>query len=230
MTKEQLAKTIETRVYETPKTFDSVRYLCYEATAYGFHSVQIFPNMLAVAHDILDGSEVKITALGAYPHGGMTIGQKAFEAADSAAKGADEIEMMVNTRMIKNKDKDYVVAEMKAVKAAVPSDVVVKFNIEIEYLNREEIALTCEAAKEAGIDYISMTTGLYHTMGANKNDVPLTCKVDDVAYLKQCLEGSNVKIQAVGYIDNADLAKQLHDAGAERIATEYALNVMKSCN
>lgn len=230
MTKEQLAKTIESRIYETPRTYDSVRYLCYEAKAFGFRSVQVFPNMLGICREVLDGSDVKITALGAYPHGGMTVGQKAFEAADSAKKGANEIEMMANTRMIKNRDEAYILEEMKAVKAAVPENVAVKFNIEIEYLNREEIALVCEAAKKAGIDCISMSTGLYHTMDEAKNDVPLVCRAEDVAYLKQCLSGSGVKIQAVGYIDSASLAAGLLEAGADIIASEYALKIMKSCN
>lgn len=230
MTREELAKTIETRIYETPKTFDSVRYLCYEAKEFGFCSVQVFPNMLSVCREILAGSGVKITALGSYPHGGLTIPLKAFEAADSAKKGADEVEMVVNTRMIKNHNKDYILEEMKAVKAAVPTSVAVKFNIEIEYLTREEIALACEAAKEAEIDYISMSTGLYHTLNAEKQDVPLVCRVEDVAYLKQCLAGSKVKLQAAGYIDSAALAGELLEAGADRIATEYALKVMRGCD
>ena len=228
MDKKTLAAAIESRIYESPKTYDSVRYLCYEAKAFGFHSVQVFPNMIAICREVLDGSDVKICALGSYPHGGMTIEQKAFEAKDSVAKGAQELDIVVNTREIKNANAVYLTREMKTVREAVPN-AVVKFNIEIEYLNREEIALVCNCAKEAGIDYVTTSTGLYHIVDENLNDVPLTCKVEDIAYLKECLAGSGVKIQAVGYIDNAQLAAQLLDAGADRIATEYALNVMKSC-
>ena len=229
MTKEMLAGRIESRIYESPKTYDSVRYLCYEAKAFGFRSVQVFPNMIGICREILDGSDVHITALGSYPHGGLTIEIKAFEAADAAKKGAQEIEMVVNTRKIKDRDRDYLLREMTAVKQAVPQDVLVKFNIEIEYLNREEIALVCDVAKEAGIDYISMSTGLYHTLDENKNDVPLVCSVDDVVYLKQCLADSGVKIQACGYISSAKLAMELVEAGADRIASEYALNLMQGC-
>lgn len=228
MDKKTLAGTIESRIYESPRTYDSVRYLCYEAKAFGFHSVQVFPNMIGICAEILDGSEVKICALGAYPHGGMTIEQKAFEAKDSVAKGAKELDIVINTREIKNKNTQYLIREMKTVREAVPG-VTVKFNVEIEYLDREEIALVCDCAKEAGIDYITTSTGLYHIVDENLNDVPLTCKAEDIAYIKQCLEGSNIKIQACGYIDNAQLAQQLLDAGADLIATEYALDVMKSC-
>ncbi len=227
MDKKILAATVESRIYESPKTYDSVRYLCYEAKTFGFHSVQVFPNMIEMCTEILDGSDVKICALGAYPHGGMTIEQKAFEARDSVAKGAQELDIVINTREIKNANTQYLIREMKAVREAVPN-AVVKFNIEIEYLNRDEIALACRCAKEAGVDYITTSTGLYHIVDENLNDVPLVCKVEDIAYIKRCLAGSSVKIQACGYIDNAQLAQQLLEAGADRIATEYALNVMKS--
>lgn len=228
MDKKTLAATIESRIYESPKTYDSVRYLCYEAKAYGFHSVQVFPNMIGMCAEILEGSDVKICALGAYPHGGMTIEQKAFEAKDSVSKGAAELDIVINTREIKNRNRDYLIREMKAVRQAVP-DAVVKFNIEIEYLNREEIALACDCAKEAGIDCITTSTGLYHIADENLQDVPLTCKAEDIAYIRQCLAGSSIQIQACGYIGSAQLARELLDAGADRIATEYALDVMKSC-
>ena len=79
----------------------------------------------------------------------MTIEQKAFEARDSVAKGAQELDIVITTREIKNANTQYLIREMEAVREAVPN-AVVKFNIEIEYLNRDEIALVCRCAKEAG--------------------------------------------------------------------------------
>ena len=112
----------------------------------------------------------------------MTIEQKAFEARDSVAKGAQELDIVITTREIKNANTQYLIREMEAVREAVPN-AVVKFNIEIEYLNRDEIALVCRCAKEAGVDYITTSTGLYHIVDENLNDVPLVCKVEDIAYI-----------------------------------------------
>lgn len=213
---------IETRIYETTRTYDTLKCLCYEAIEHGFTSVQVFPNMVAACHEWLAGSDVKINALISYPHGGFTIEQKVSEALDAVGNGASMVEVLVNTRQIKSNNFSYILREMQAVKAAVGSDISVKFNIEIECLTDAEARETALKAVEAGIDWLATSSGLYHTLDENKQDVPLITTVHEITLLKDVV-GDNVKIQAEGNIADAAIAVKLLEAGADLISSEHAL-------
>jgi hypothetical protein len=92
-------------------------------------------------------------------------------------------------------------------------------------LTDEEATETCKAAARAGVDYIVTSTGLYNTLDENKNDVPLYANEKDIKLIRAAV-ADRVKIQAQGYIASAALAQKLLDAGADRIATEYAKKVI----
>lgn len=218
-------KYIESRIYETPKTYDSVKCLCLEAIRDGLASVQVFPSMIELCKKTLRGSDVCISALISYPHGDFTVEQKLAEAREAAEKGAGAVEVVMNTREVKSGNYDYILNEMKTLREGLPKEITVKFNIEIECLTEEEAKKTAEIAREAGIDYISTSTGLYHALDENRNDVELTASPAEVRLLKEA-SGGAVKIQSVGYIRTAELAEELIAAGADLISTEYASCVM----
>ena len=81
-------KYIESRIYETPKNYDSVKCLCLEAIRDGLASVQVFPSMIELCKKTLRGSDVCISALISYPHGDFTVEQKLAEAREAAKKEA----------------------------------------------------------------------------------------------------------------------------------------------
>lgn len=219
-------RVVESRIYETPITYDSVKCLCYEAMALNLKSIQVFPCMISLCKSTLKDSDVIINALINYPHGGFLVEQKVDEALEAVELGAGSVEVMVNTRAIKRHDYEYVYKEMLTMRQALPKDIIVKFIIEVEYLTEEEMRETTKTAVRAGIDYISTSTGLYHSLDENKNDVLLVAEPKDVQILKEAAEGK-VKIQAVGYISTPEIAKELLDAGADMISTEFATDVMQ---
>ena len=220
------SKQIESRIFETTKSYDTLKCLCYEAKELGFASVQVFPCMVAMTRKALEGSDIAINALISYPHGGFSIDQKAAEAKEVTKLGAGMVEVSVNTREIKSHNYEYVYREMVAVKNAVCDGTIVKFNIEIESLTDEEAVETCKMAVKAGIDCIATSTGLYHTLDAQKNDVPLVTSVHEVMLLKTVLEGK-VSIQAEGNIADSAVAEKLYRAGADTISSEFAAQLMQ---
>lgn len=219
-------KFVESRIYETPKSDDSVKCLCYEAEALGVCSIQIFPCMISLCREMLKNSDVKISAVISYPHGGFTIEQKAAEAKEAVELGADSVEVVVNTREIKSHNYEYIYQEMAAVRQALPKEKTVKFNIEMECLTDEEAAETAKMAVKAGIDYICTSTGLYHALDENRNDVPLIASPEEVKLLKEAANGK-IKVQSEGYISTAEIAERLIEAGADMISTEYVSAVMR---
>lgn len=216
---------VESRIYETPKTYDSVKSLCYEAAALNLMSVQVFPVMVSLCRKILEGSNVKINALIDYPHGGFLTDQKIEEAKEAVALGAQIVQIMGNTRAAKRGDFEYIYKEMRDIKNAVGENVIVKYIMEIEYLTNDEIKGVAQAAVDAKIDYLSTSSGLYHAIDDNKNDIPLVAKPSDIRLLKTLLE-DKVGIQAEGYIYSRKIAEELIAAGADLISTEYAAAVM----
>ncbi|MEG2626223.1 MAG: deoxyribose-phosphate aldolase, partial [Christensenella sp.] len=220
MKREELAKKIESRIFDINIDYPNVTNLCYEAERYGFCAVQVFPCMVELCVKTIQAPDIKVNALISYPHGGFSIEQKAAEVKDAVKKGATEVEVVMNTREAKTHNYDYIEREMKAVMDAANGKATVKFIIEIEVLTDEEATETCKAAVRAGVDYIVTSTGLYHTLDENKNDVPLYANEKDIKLIRAAV-GDKVKIQAQGYISSAALAEKLLTAGADRITTEY---------
>jgi len=226
MDKNSFAKKLESRIFDINIDYPNVTNLCYEAERFNIGSIQVFPCMVEMCRQTLkDDTEVKINALVSYPHGGFTPEQKAFEAANAVSKGATGVEAVINTREVKSHYYDYAYNEMKAVKDAVGENIEVKFVIEIEFLTDEEVEGVCKAACMTGIDYITTSTGLYNTLDKNKNDVPLVTTVKEIQLLKKFLKGE-VKIQAQGYIDSIELARELIKAGADSVATKKAKEML----
>ena len=75
---------------------------------------------------------------------------KAFETKDAIAKGADEVDMVINIGALKDKNYELVYEDIKAVVDAANKEALVKVIIETCYLTDEEKKIACELAVKAG--------------------------------------------------------------------------------
>ena len=216
---------IQSRIYETPVTYGDVRCLCYDAIRYGFESVQVFPCMVGMCKKVLDDSKVKIDALINYPHGGWLTEQKIDEALEAVELGAEIIEVTGNIRAVKRHDFEYVFNEMNTIRKALPKDIELRYIIEIEYLTDEELEQTIECAVKAGVDCISTSTGLYHSLDKNRNDVEIVASPEDVKRIKEISAGK-LKVQSVGFVNSSDVALRLLEAGADIVSSEKAVSLV----
>lgn len=217
---------LESRILSTDVDYPNVTNLCYEAKEYGIPTVTVFPNMVDMCRETLKDAPVKICALISYPHGGFSPQQKADECANAALHGASEMEVVGNTRETKSHSRAYLVDEMRLVKETVGRDVAVKFIIEIEMLSDEEAKLACEAAAEAGIDWIVTSTGEYCTLDENRNDKMLVPTTHEIELVKKMV-GHRVKVQAEGNIVDVETALALLAAGADRISTPCPVKLIR---
>lgn len=74
--------------------------------------------MWLLAKKLLDG-KAKVCAVIGFPLGAMSTAAKAFEAAEAIRDGADEIDMVIHIGQLKAGNTDYVLEDIKAVKAAI---------------------------------------------------------------------------------------------------------------
>lgn len=179
--------------------------LIAEGKEYDFKSLCINPSWVEYVKENLKGTDVLVCTVIGFPLGAMTTDAKVFEAKDAISKGADEIDMVLNIGRLKDRDLDYVVDEIKAIKAAC-KDKTLKVIIETALLDEEEIRLAAKAVLDGGGDFVKTSTG-FSTRGAS---------VEDVKIIKEVV-GDKCKIKASGGIRTHEDMMKMIEAGANRI-------------
>lgn len=198
-----------------PATWQEVRGILDDAKTYGTASVCISPCYVRQAKEYV-GDAVPICTVIGFPNGTQTTAVKVFETKDALANGADEIDMVINIGMLKEKAYDSVMEEIKAVKAAC-GDHILKVIIETCLLTEEEKIKMCEIVTQSGADYIKTSTG-FSTGGAT---------FDDVALFKEHV-GPGVKIKAAGGISSLADAERFMELGADRLGTSRIVKLVKN--
>jgi deoxyribose-phosphate aldolase len=211
MTKLELAKTIDHTLLKPDATAAQIQKLCAEAVEHHFCSVCVNSGRAALAKSCIEGSDVKLCVVVGFPLGCSVAA--ADEAAAMTRLGADEIDMVLNVGLAKDGDWAGVEAHIAAVRAACPGKIL-KVILETCLLTKDEIVRACQAAKNAGADFVKTSTG-FSTGGA---------KAEDVALMKQSAGGLLVK--ASGGIHTYEEAKAMLDAGASRIGASAGIAIL----
>ena len=212
--KEILSKVDHT-VLGQSATWDDIKTLCNDGIKYGCASVCIAPCFVKKAKDYV-GNSLKICTVIGFPNGYNTSAVKAFEAAEAVKDGADEIDMVINIGMLKEKRYDDVLAEINEVKKACDGRLL-KVIIETCLLTEEEKIKMCEIVSASDADYIKTSTG-FSTGGATREDIYLfKAHVSDVTLIK-----------AAGGIASLEDAEDMLKLGASRLGTSRIVKLVKN--
>ena len=196
-------------------TWEEIRALCDDAIHYGTASVCIPPCFVQQAKEYV-GNQMKICTVIGFPNGNHTTATKVFETIDAINNGADEIDMVINVGMLKAKNYDYVLNEIREIKDAC-GDKILKVIIETCLLTDEEKIRMCEIVTESGADFIKTSTG-FSTGGAT---------FDDIALFAEHV-GEKVKIKAAGGISSMEDAEKFIALGASRLGTSRIVKIVKN--
>ena len=196
-------------------TWEEIKALLDDAIRYGTASVCIPPCYVKQAADYAAGRMAVCTVIG-FPNGNHTTACKVFETRDAIENGADEIDMVINVGQLRAGNEDYVLNEIREIKAAC-GEKILKVIIETCLLTREEKITMCRLVTEAGADYIKTSTG-FSTAGATFEDVALFAE-----YV-----GENVKIKAAGGISSIADAEKFIKLGASRLGTSRIVKIVKA--
>ena len=165
------SKYIDHTLLKAFATEEDIKKLCEEAREFDFKSVCVNPTHIELAKKLLAGSDVLVCTVIGFPLGANTIETKVFETKDAIAKGADEIDMVINIGKAKEHNFDYIFKEVKALRD-VSLGHTLKVIIETCYLTDEEKVEVCKASKKAKADFVKTSTG-FGTGGATREDVKL---------------------------------------------------------
>ncbi len=210
-----LAKYIDHTVLKPATTKEEVIKVCSEAKEYGFFSVCINPYYVKLVKEELENSDVKVCSVIGFPLGASVSEIKAAEASKAIEDGADEIDMVINVGALKNKDYDYVLADIKAVVDACKDKALLKVIIETCLLTDEEKVKACELSVEAGADFVKTSTG-FSTGGATAEDIKL---MRDTV-------GPNIGVKASGAVRDNETAMLMINSGASRIGASSSIAIV----
>lgn len=199
-------------------SLSEIRKLCSEAMAYDFYAVCVNGCYVSDAVQFLTGSSVKVAAVVGFPLGTASTETKCFEADDACARGADEIDMVINIGALKEGREQYVLDEIAAVVAIADEyDSIVKVIIETCLLTDEEIVKACRLCIDGGAAFVKTSTG-FSTGGATPHDIKL---------IKQTV-GDAVKIKASGGIRDILTTREMINLGADRIGCSSSVAIMQA--
>lgn len=195
-------------------TWAQIRTVCDDGMHYRTASVCIPPCYVKRAKEYV-GDRLKICTVIGFPNGYATTAAKVFETEDAVRNGADEIDMVINIGALKSGDDEYVLEEIRAVKAACGGKLL-KVIIETCLLSEDEKIRMCRIVTESGAEYIKTSTG-FSTAGATREDIKLFAK-----YI-----GPNVRMKAAGGIASLQDAQDFLDLGASRLGTSRIVKAAK---
>ena len=214
MNTEKILSMVDHTLLLQTSTWEEIRALCDDAIHYGTASVCIPPCFVQQAKEYV-GDQMKICTVIGFPNGNHTTATKLFETIDAVNNGADEIDMVINVGMLKAKNYDYVLNEIREIKDAC-GDKILKVIIETCLLTDEEKIRMCEIVTESGADFIKTSTG-FSTGGAT---------FDDIALFAEHV-GEKVKIKAAGGISSMEDAEKFIALGASRLGTSRIVKIVK---
>lgn len=215
MNRNDVASMIDHTLLAPTATAEDVLALVEEAERLGTFSVCVSPNQLPV--DVPES--LKVATVCGFPSGAHATVVKAAEAADAVAKGADEVDMVVNLKLVKEHNWDAVEADIRGVKEAC-AEALLKVIIESAALTDEEIVACCKAAEAAGAEFVKTSTGFHPAGGASTHAVAL---------MRETV-GDRLGVKASGGIRDAAAAQAMITAGANRLGLSASATVLNGCD
>lgn len=213
MERSELLHHVDHTLLRPDATWAEIQQLCDEALTYHTASVCVPPAYVSRCANYLRGRIPVCTVIG-FPNGYNTTNAKAFEAAEAADNGADELDVVVNLGWVKEGQWGLVMSEIQTVKRACPGKTV-KMIIETCLLTEEEKLRLCKTATLGKIDYIKTSTG-FSSGGATAADVTLLA----------ANIGPSVKIKASGGISTLEDAEQFLALGADRLGSSRLVQLV----
>lgn len=234
MEKKEVAKFIDHTNLNPCATEKDIKKLCEEAKEFEFASVCVNPFFVEFAAGELKGSGVKVCTVVGFPLGAATIDDIAGQAAGTVSDGAEEVDMVVNLSLVKDKKWDDVFEQIYAVRCATndvvcdenpEGKIVLKVILETCYLTDEEIIKCCECAEKAGADFVKTSTGFAILKDKDGKLLPNGATVHAVELMRKTV-GDRLGVKASGGIHNFEEAVAMIEAGASRIGASAGVQIV----
>ena len=210
--------------------FDTIK----DAIDHNMKLVMLRPEYVEAARKYIDskGADVLVGTVIGFPNGDNSHGDKMDEAIQAIQDGVDELDYVVNYKAFKNGDLDTVMKEVSEGTAiGIDEEKVVKWIIESAALNDEEISNLTSLIRDIVIDtvgpenatnvFVKTSTGFYQS----DDDRPIGATPESVSIMKS--NSGPLQVKASGGIYSKEDAEKMIDAGATRLGTSAAKDIIK---
>jgi len=212
--KQDLASLVDYTFLKPIGEATAIRRLCAAAKKARYASVCVNPCEVAACARLLRNSPVKVCTVIDFPLGQSTNRARCFEAMDAIQAGADELDLVVNQRLLRQAPAACEAELRQWVRTCrlYRSDVVLKLILECCNLTKDEIVRGSQIARRVGFDFVKTSTG-FAAGGAT---------VDDVRLMRKTV-GPDMGVKAAGGIRDRATALAMIAAGASRLGASSAL-------
>lgn len=217
MNRRELAFHLDFADHHPDATQKDIKALCAAVLKHGFHSAFVNQHHVALAKRLLKGKATTGTVV-SFPLGQDSTAAKVHAAVQAAKDGAGELDVSMNVGLFKENPAAALKEMQQLVKAVKKTSrkTLVKFIIETGYLTDKEIMRAARLVVNAKADFVKTCSG-YGPRGASLKDVSLIRKAI----------GSKARIKVAGGISTTAQALAFLKAGAHRIGTSHAVQIVK---
>lgn len=185
-------------------------------TAFEIPTFVMPPTFVKTAKSINTDRSVSICTVIGFPLGYNTYHTKLYEINEAIENGADEIDLVIDNSLVKDNNWIRLDKELAAYRKICEGRIL-KIIVETSLLSRSELDRIAQCLIDNRIDYIKTSTGM----------VGDGAKLDDVKFLKEYY-GECIKIKASGGIKTKEQAINFIKAGADRIGTSSAKQILEN--
>lgn len=213
-----LNEYIEHTLLKQDATSHDLLKLFQEALEHKFLGICVNPVNVKFAKENLKDNNIKIVTVVGFPLGANKSEVKAYEAKSAIEDGADEIDMVINVSLLKDRDFNAVQKDIETVKKAC-KDKPLKVILETDLLTKEEIENACKLCINANANFVKTSTGFVKN-GAG-------AKVEDVKLMYEIVSPYGLEVKASAGIRNKQKAIEMIKAGACRLGTSSGVEIVK---
>ena len=217
ITPHDIAKMLDHSLLKPEMDEATIRRGLEVAKQYDVATICVRPCDVALAREMLAGTQVHVSTVIGFPHGSNRTEVKVLEAQLAMDDGATELDMVLNIGRLLSGAEDEVRADIKAVvDAAHARGALVKVILENAYLTDAQKVLACRLATEAGADFVKTSTGF----------APSGAKIEDLKLMRDSVP-ENVKVKAAGGVRTLDAVLACREAGCTRCGATATEAIMQ---
>ncbi len=225
-----VVRCIDLTTLEGSDTPGRIRALCAQArrpdaadpTVGPTAAVCVYPELVPLACELLASTGVRVASVaGAFPSGLSSIDVRAADTADAAARGAEEVDIVINRSAFLSGHHDAVAAELAVARDAV-GDTRLKVIIEVGELGSLAAVRTASRlAIDAGADFVKTSTG---KTPVNASPEAVLAMIEEIAD-HASRSGRRIGLKIAGGVRTADdalgyVALVRHTLGDEWLSPE----------
>ena len=208
----KIARYFDAAILKPDMTPEQVADAIKEAISFDSYTVCVRGCDIDLAVKMTEGTNTKVSCVLDFPYGYGGLEAKRADARAYAAKGVEDIDMVMNYGAARGGAWDVVEAEIKAVvEEAHAKGVNVKVIFETSQLTVEQIKKATEVSIAAGADFVKTSTG-FNGSGAS---------VEAVQTMLETAMG-RCKVKPSGGIRNYETAKMYVDMGVDRLGIGFS--------